>query len=436
MIFSHQPGALRHPSSDKRGVALWLCFCAFAATGVACAAAPAPIPEATSLLVDQAGVLSEGEREALAARLRTIQASGRAQVAILISGGTGGEPLADYALRVAENWQLGRAKRDDGLLVLVVPSADAARIEVGYGLEGAIPDARASQWLDDLLPAVKMKELARGLNHLLDQIEGVLPGAAASATTADAGKDNSLFADHPEWTMPFVLVVFSPFALFPLFFGRWGSVASGPLLACFLGGAAWALWGSTAAYVVAGLALPLPFLWGLNWFEGEDLAPWLRYGKALGNLIAVAMFFSVITLFVGAGLSAMDAEAVWIAPVFAGLLATGLAVFLFPGKPARYLGYVLASAMHFVFILTVAWIALYPFVAGPAGVALAVAGPSRRAPRSGFISTAVDGPGGRAGASGLRCSWRCPWGWWRWCCQWWVTNLKRNSRRRRRVAGR
>jgi uncharacterized protein len=341
---------------------------------VACAAAPAPIPEATGLLVDQAGVLSEGEREALAARLRTIQASGRAQVAILVSGGTGGEPLADYALRVAENWQLGRAKRDDGLLVLVVPSADAARIEVGYGLEGAIPDARASQWLDDLLPAVKMKELARGLNHLLDQIESVLPGAAAPATTADAGKDNSLFADHPEWTVPFVLVVFSPFALFPLFFGRWGSVASGPLLACFLGGAAWALWGSTAAYVVAGLALPLPFLWGLNWFEGEDLAPWLRYGKAFGNLIAVAMFFSVITLFVGAGLSAMDAEVVWIAPVFAGLLATGLAVFLFPGKPGRYLGYVLTSAMHFVFILTVAWIALYPFVADPAGVALAVAG--------------------------------------------------------------
>jgi uncharacterized protein len=234
----------------------------FFTTSLLYAAAREPIPEATSLLVDQVGALSDAEREALTARLRTIQDAGRAQVAILISSGTSGEPLADYALRIAEKWQLGRARRDDGLLVLVIPSANAARIEVGYGLEGAIPDARASRWVDDFLPAVKNKELAAGLNQLLDQIEGVLPSAAAKT---DAGKDNTLFPDHPEWAVPFVLVVFSPFALFPLFFGRWGSVASGPLLACFLGGAAWTFWDSkTAGLIAAAIALPLPFLWALN----------------------------------------------------------------------------------------------------------------------------------------------------------------------------
>ncbi len=336
------------------------------------AAAPGPIPELTGLLVDEAGALSEGEQEALAVRLRAIQTSGRAQVAIFISSGTSGEPLAEYALRVAEKWRLGRAGRDDGLLVLVIPSANAARIEVGYGLEGAIPDARASQWLDELVPAVRNKELAGGLGHLLDQIEGVLPGFAAET---DAPKENNLFPDNPEWRAPFVLVVFSPFALFPLFFGRWGSVASGPLLACFLGGAAWTFWGSqTAGLIAAAIALPLPFLWGLNWFEDEALARWLRHGKVFGNLIAVAMFFSVITLFVGAGVSAMDVGAVWIAPLFAGLLSTGLAVCLFPGKPARYLGYALTSAMLFVFILTIAWAALGAFVADAAGIAFSAAG--------------------------------------------------------------
>ncbi len=352
----------------------WLCFCVFAAANQGYAAAPHPVPEAASLLVDQAEALSDAEQGALAARLQAIQASGRAQVAILISSGTGGEPLADYALRVAEKWQLGRASRDDGLLVLVIPSADAARIEVGYGLEGAIPDALASRWLDELLPAVKNKALAGGLDRLLDQVEGALPGAAARKE-ADADTDNNLFSDHPEWRVPFVLVVFSPFALFPLFFGRWGSVASGPLLACFLGGAAWAFWNSqTAGWVAAAIALPLPFLWGLNWFAGEDLAPWLRWGRVFGNLIAVAMFFSVITLFVGGGLSAADVDAVWIGPVFAGLLATGLAVFLFPGKPARYLGYALTSAMLFVFILTIAWAALGAFVPDAAAIAFSAAG--------------------------------------------------------------
>lgn len=101
------------------GTLRWLCFWVIAATSWVCAAAPAPIPPPTSLLVDQVGVLSDAERAALLARLQTIQTSGRAQVAILIPGGTEGAPLAEYALEVAENWQLGRAGRDDGLLVLV-----------------------------------------------------------------------------------------------------------------------------------------------------------------------------------------------------------------------------------------------------------------------------------------------------------------------------
>lgn len=348
---------------------IWRClgFCVIAAAVWECVAAPAPIPAPASLLVDQAGVLSAAEQAALLARLQTIQTSGRAQIAILISSGTQGAPLADYALRVAEDWQLGRAGRDDGLLVLVVPSPAAVRLEVGYGLEGLIPDARAVQWIDDLLPAVKDKAFAQGLDRLLDRIEGVLPETAAKPD------ERYLFPEHPEWRLPFVLVVFSPFALFPLFFSRWGSFPSACLLAGFYGGAAWALWSSSAAALAAaGVAFPLPLLWGLNWVEDAELAPWLRYAKALGNLMAVALFFCVVTLFVGTGLSAAE-SALWPAPVFAGLLAIGVAVFLFPGKAADYLMIVLRSAMHFVFILVLAYIALLPFRPDPLGIALSVA---------------------------------------------------------------
>ena len=347
----------------------WSCLSLLTALNFA--QATEPVPELTGLLVDQTSVLSDDERAAVTARLRAIQDSGRAQVAILVSSGTGGEPLTDYALRVAEKWQLGRASRDDGLLVLVVPSANAARIEVGYGLEGAIPDARASRWLDDLLPAIKKKELAAGLNHLLDQVEQALPAAPAKH---DSSETRYLFPDHPEWRLPFVLAVFSPFALFPLFFGRWGAAASGPLLAAFLGSAAWMLWGSRTAGLVAGaIALPLPFLWALNWLETERLGSWLRFAKALGNLAAIALFFAVITLFVGGGLAATAPELTWAGPVFAGLLATGLAIFLFPGAPARYLMVVLRSAMHFVFILVVVWVGLQPFMSDPARIAFGVA---------------------------------------------------------------
>jgi uncharacterized protein len=344
-------------------------WCLLAVAGAAHAAAPQAIPEATSLLVDQAHALSDDERAALEQRLKTIQDSGRAQVGMLVSSGTGGEPLSDYSLRVAEKWQLGRAGRDDGLLIVVVPSAGAARIEVGYGLEGSIPDARASRWLDDLLPAVKGNELAKGLNQLLDQIEDALPEGAKPA------ERTTLFDDHPEWRVPFVLVIFSAFALFPLFFGRWGCVASGPMLAAMIGAAAWVLWDSqNAGIAAAACALPLPFLWALNWSDDERLAPWLLYGKRFGNFVAVAWFFFVVTLFVGVGLSVAEAGVIWIAPVFAGFLSTGMAVMLFPGKPARYLSLVLRSMMHFVFVLTVAWTTLLPFMRDPSGVALAVAG--------------------------------------------------------------
>jgi uncharacterized protein len=349
----------------------WLCIGLLAAAQCVHAAAPDAIPEQTSVIVDQANVLSEDARAALKARLQKIQSSGRAQVAILISSGIHGEPLADYSLRVAEAWQLGRAKRDDGLLILVVPSINAARIEVGYGLEGDIPDARASRWIDELLPAIRNRELAKGLDHLLDEIDAALPAAGVKKSTDGY---NYLFPDHPEWRLPFVLVIFSLFAVFPLMFGRWGCVGSAFLLAGFYGGAAWALWSSqTAGLTAAAIAFPLPLLWGLNWSESEQLPRALQYAKAFGNLCAVVMFFAIITLFVGVGLWAGGAKEVWAAPIFSGMLALGLAAFLFPDAQ-RYLMIVLRSAGHFVMILIVAYLGLQPFVAHPAGIAFSVAG--------------------------------------------------------------
>src|SRR5687768_11481066 len=109
---------------------VWWCFYALMSVGFAYAAAPSLVPVPTRLLVDQAGALIESERDALLARLKAIERSERAQIGILITAGAGEETLAEYALRVAETWKLGRAGRDDGLLIVVIPSPPAARIEV------------------------------------------------------------------------------------------------------------------------------------------------------------------------------------------------------------------------------------------------------------------------------------------------------------------
>lgn len=102
-----------------RGIAWW-CLCVLMAIACVRAAAPGEVPEATSLLVDEADVLSVQEHDALLKRLLAIQKSQRAQIGVLVSKGTGGAPLSDYALRVAENWKLGRTRRDDGLLLLAL----------------------------------------------------------------------------------------------------------------------------------------------------------------------------------------------------------------------------------------------------------------------------------------------------------------------------
>ncbi|MDB5901615.1 MAG: hypothetical protein JWM26_493 [Betaproteobacteria bacterium] len=73
---------------------------------IAGAATPTDLPQASSLLVDDAGALSDADRDALLARLRTFQDDKRAQIAILVSKGTGGAPLSEYSLRVAESWRL------------------------------------------------------------------------------------------------------------------------------------------------------------------------------------------------------------------------------------------------------------------------------------------------------------------------------------------
>jgi uncharacterized protein len=328
----------------------------------------AEIPEFTGLVVDQAGALSEDERDALFKRLAAIQRSGRAQLALLVVKDTGGAPLSDYALRVAESWKVGRAGRDDGLLILVVPSPAGARLEVGYGLEGPIPDARASKWIDELLPAIREKRIAEGLDRLLDEIDAALP-------VVEVKQQKDIFDEHPEWKLTFALTVFSLFSVFPLFMSRWGSIPSAFILAAFAAGVGWSLRElRTDAIVAAAAAFPLPLTWGLNHVNTRSLRPWLRWAKHFGNLMGVLLFFTILSVFVGGGLFMSGAMVWWAGLFFSGLLSIGLAVFLFPGKPAEYLLLLLRSAVQFVFILALAFVAMTPFTPDPSRLAFTIAG--------------------------------------------------------------
>src|SRR3981081_3142673 len=114
-------------------LALLLCW-AFAAF------ADVAVPPLSGRVVDQTGTLSSGDIASLTQTLKALEARKGSQVAVLIVPTTAPETIEQYSIRVAEAWKIGRRKIDDGAILVVAKNDRKLRIEVGYGLEGALTD--------------------------------------------------------------------------------------------------------------------------------------------------------------------------------------------------------------------------------------------------------------------------------------------------------
>lgn len=115
------------------------------------APAEQPIPPFSSFTIDLTNTLSASQRDAVEQELRAFEQRKGSQIAVLIVPTTEPEAIEQYALRVAETWKLGRRGIDDGVLFLVAKDDRAMRIEVGYGLEGVIPDAVAKRVISEIV---------------------------------------------------------------------------------------------------------------------------------------------------------------------------------------------------------------------------------------------------------------------------------------------
>src|SRR5687768_6694249 len=104
-----------------------------------------PVPPLSSPVMDLTGTLTPDQVAALDAKLRAFSQNKGSQVAVLIVPSTQPEVIEQYSMRVADAWKLGRKDLDDGALLLVALQDRKVRIEVGYGLEGPLPDAIANR---------------------------------------------------------------------------------------------------------------------------------------------------------------------------------------------------------------------------------------------------------------------------------------------------
>jgi uncharacterized protein len=136
-----------------------------------------PVPPLTGRVVDLTGTLDAGATALLADRLANLEATKGSQIAVLLVPTTTPETIEQYSIRVVDEWQLGRKGVDDGVLVLVARDDRTVRIEVGRGLEGAIPDAVANRIIDEfVVPRFRAGDFAGGIDAAVDRLAGLVNG--------------------------------------------------------------------------------------------------------------------------------------------------------------------------------------------------------------------------------------------------------------------
>ncbi|MEK5741435.1 TPM domain-containing protein [Acinetobacter variabilis] len=143
------------------------------------------LPSLNEPVIDQANLLSPAEKQAISQRILNLHNAGKGQIGVVIVPTTGQEDIFDYSMRVAEAWQLGSAKRDNGLLMTIAINDRRIQILTGYGLEGVLPDIVAGRIINDkITPYFKQGQYAQGIDSGLAEIERILnldPEIAAQA---------------------------------------------------------------------------------------------------------------------------------------------------------------------------------------------------------------------------------------------------------------
>ena len=181
-----------------------------------------------SPVVDQANILNPQEKQRLEAQLRSIYQQGLAQAAVVIVPTTNGVPIFDYALQVAEKWELGNKDIDDGLLMVVAVNDRDMYILTGYGLEGVLPDAAVNRIIrEDITPLFKQNDYGAGILAGVGALKMRLSAdpevlARADAQAAKRSQSQNDIGDSPSPVFLFVMaMIFGSFitSIFGRIFG-------------------------------------------------------------------------------------------------------------------------------------------------------------------------------------------------------------------------
>ena len=150
----------------KRITLLTVLFLLFTSLTSPVRAASQAIPQPSSefYVLDQANVLNQETKQLIIQTSASLAQKTKAQIVVVTVDSLNGTAIEDYALSILRGWGIGDKTLNNGLLILVSPTDRAARIEVGYGLEGALPDAKTGQIQDEyMIPYFQNNEYNLGI---------------------------------------------------------------------------------------------------------------------------------------------------------------------------------------------------------------------------------------------------------------------------------
>ncbi|QDX82904.1 hypothetical protein B9N43_08745 [Denitratisoma sp. DHT3] len=227
-----------------------------------------PLPPLQARVTDLTGTLAAEQKASLEAALAAIEQAKGAQVGILLLPSTRPEAIEQFGIRLAEAWKLGRKGIDDGVILIVAKDDRRVRLEVGYGLEGALNDATAKRIVSEtIVPRFKADDyyggLAAGVAAVGAVIDGeALPPPAGGAAGGDGGGDMGGLGDIGEGTFLFLLAAAALGGA--LLRTLLGNLVGSSLVAAGGGVVGWLLSASVmGALIGAGVGLFLA-LFGLN----------------------------------------------------------------------------------------------------------------------------------------------------------------------------
>jgi len=274
-------------SATARGVrSAWLAGLWLLALALLPATLPAqalqPIPALTSPVVDTTATLDADARARLEAQALELQRRKGSQLQILMVPSTAPEDIGAYAVRAYEQFRLGRKGVDDGVLLVVAKDDRRVRIEVGYGLEGAITDAQSGRIIQEYLaPKFRSGDYAGGLGDASAMLVRLIDGEPLPAPMA-SGQGGSGQGGDDGWLLAVFIAVFGAQFVRALL-GRLPALLRAAVTAAVVGGVAWLL---SLAWWLVGLCALIGLFAGLLGSAGGHFARgggWGGYGGGWGG---------------------------------------------------------------------------------------------------------------------------------------------------------